>query len=612
MPQLRTITDARASVLVRDVEGKPSRIEGLAVPYGVTIETANGRESFSRGAFASMVDAVAKGERLAYLTRHGKDGGQIAAVIDSLREEDDGLHFGGELLADAEGSRVQAASEVVSYVNAGIKGVSVEVIPMGKPVRKGDHLNHVTGARLTAIAHSYAPAYREATVALRSAEHSAGRVKLGMPILSAEALTQRKTAIETEIATTRTLAESEDRDLTAEERDAITALEGRVANVAKLITSAENDAQRRDAERKAVPATKDAAKPSGFVLTRAETQYGPGTGHSYFADLLHIQERDAAAMERMSRHRALVTELADALTRGVESSELAGAYPTGYFPDLYVPDVSYTGPLSGFFAETPITAPNPFIVPTFGTQTGDTAIQATENTALANVDVTTVPKNVTPVTIGGETIVSRQAVDGASPGTDIIIGNQLREILMRDREREIALVLEALVSSGAIADTAGTGAAQSGRDLVRGITAVIGQYYAGAAAGGAGARFLPAEGWFTNSTDWGNLAAAEDLNNGRPLMPYINPVNSNGQLMQPGFQKGVLGGVPVEPAWALLSATNHIVARKNDARQWLSAVRDVRLDERNGPVSVVFAVYQYFAFAVLQPKGVRRYTYTNV
>jgi len=36
------------------------------------------------------------------------------------------------------------------------------------------------------------------------------------------------------------------------------------------------------------------------------------------------------------------------------------------------------------------------------------------------------------------------------------------------------------------------------------------------------------------------------------------------------------------------------------------------LMERNGPQSVVFAIWEYFAFAVLEPRGVRRWTYTNV
>jgi hypothetical protein len=307
----------------------------------------------------------------------------------------------------------------------------------------------------------------------------------------------------------------------------------------------------------------------------------------------------------------LITDLASQMERrAVDSSDIAGAYPTTHYPDLYVPDIAYSGPLSAFFAVTPIAAPNPISVPSFGAVTGDTDVQTAENAPVPNVDIATGPTALTPKTIGGETIVSRQAVDGASPGTDVIIGTELQELLMRDTEREIALVLEALPSSGAIPDTAGT--AGGGANLHAGIAGVLGQYYAGAAAGGAGARMLPAEAVFVNSTDWGNLVGAVDAS-GRPLLSYVNPQNALGTMgSNPGFQSATIGGVPVTPAWALLAATNEIVARRNDARQWKSAILDIRLTEREGPQSIVFAIWQYFGFAVLQPKGVRRYTYTNV
>jgi len=96
------------------------------------------------------------------------------------------------------------------------------------------------------------------------------------------------------------------------------------------------------------------------------------------------------------------------------------------------------------------------------------------------------------------------------------------------------------------------------------------------------------------------------------MLAYVNPQNALGQQGAAGFQSAVIGGVPVTPAWALLSPTNEVVARRNDARQWKSAVLDIRLIEREGPQSIVFAIWQYFGFAVLEPKGVRRYTYTNV
>ena len=598
MPNI--VTDRLGSVEIRDVDGVPSRIEGMAVPYGETISVYGGRERFRRGAFAEQVAAVRAGERLAYLTRHGENGGVLAASIDHLEERDAGLFFGASFL------QVGAADEVRAAIGAGLNGVSGEFIP-GIHSRRGDVNEHTAGVRLVAIAGSYAPAYKSARVQMRDAAPAAGR-KRTVPSLSLTALTERRDAIDLEANTIRTIAESEGRDLSTEDRDAISVLDGRRANIDTLITDATSEASRRDAERRALPA---GAPRSAAIVTRAEGVYGPGRDHSFFADLM-VASRDASAAARMGQHKALVSDLASQIERrATTTAELAGAYPVANYPDLYVPDVSYNGPLAAFFATTPITAPNPISVPSFATVTGDTAPQTAENAPVANVDVTTAPKTLTPKTIGGESVVSRQSVDGASPGTDVIIGNQLRELLMRDTEREIALVLEALTAAGTIADTAGTTPAASGRDLYKGIASKLGQFYAGAAAGGAGARFLPAEGVFVNSTDWGNLCAGEDTA-GRPLMPFINPVNALGELQGTGFQRGVIGGVPVEPAWAILDAKNEIIARRNDGRQWKSAVLDIRLMEREGPQSVVFAIWQYFGFAVLEPKGVRKYTYTNV
>jgi len=599
------VSDIRSTTIgriqIRDVQGAPNRFEGMALPYGVTIPVAYGRERFIMGAFAEAVAGINAGERIAYLNKHGADGGVPVGVITGAQERSDGLWFSGDYLDVPETPHAR------SQVLAGINGVSVEFVP-GKHRRKADVIEHYAGVRLAAIAGSYAPAYRQAHVALRSVARATEGGKV--PNLTVAALTERRDVITSQVAAVRQIAESENRALDDDETRDVETLTARIGNVDALIVEARADEARRDAERRSLPArAASGASGASIVETRSEAVYGPHTQHSFFADLM-TANRDAAASQRMHRHKALILDLAQQMDRAVDSSDIAGAYPVQNFPDLYVPDIAYSGPLSAFFATTTITAPNPIAVPKFGTVTGDTDVQTAENAPLPNVDITTGPLALTPKTIGGETIVSRQAVDGASPGTDVIIANELRELLMRDTEREIALVLEALTSSGAIPDTAGVPG--SGNDLHKGIAGVLGQYYAGAAAGGAGARMLPAEAVFVNSTDWGNLVGAVDAS-GRPLLSYVNPQNALGTMgSAPGFQSAVIGGVPVTPAWALLSATNEIVARKNDARQWKSAILDLRLIEREGPESIVFAIWQYFAFAVLQPKGVRRYTYTNV
>ncbi len=595
-------TTAAGRVETRDAtDNAPPRLEGLAVPYNTEVFADGAYELFRYGAFRDAVAEVEAGKRIAYLTRHGKNGGVVAATINHLREERDGLHFRADMLD------VSAAAETRSVIAAGIDGVSIEFVP-DKYIERHGIRQHTGGVRLAAIAGSYAPAYRSARVALRDV----GGTRR-MRNLSLEALRERQAAINTEITTLRQTAATEDRSLSEDEQEDLEALQGRKTNVEALISTAEADAKRRDAERSSLPQENaNEGRRSPAVVVREEPIYGRDASISYFRDLLYMRD-DSEAAERMRRHRAMVTDIADQINnRAVESGELVGSFPAQNFPDLYVPDIAKNGPLAAFFASTPLTSPAPITVPAFATVTGDTGVQATENTALANVDVTTAPRTLTPKTIGGETIVSRQAVDGASPGIDTIIRTQLDELLMRDKEREIAAVLEAITSSGAIADTAGTTPAASGRDLLKGYQTILGQFFAGAAAGGAGARFLPAEGIFPNSTDWGNLVAAEDTQ-GRPLMAYINPVNANAETGNaPGFQSGIVGGVPITPAWAILSATNHVVARRNDARQWLSSVMNFTLGERNGPQSIVYAVMQYFGFAVLEPVGVRRYTYTNV
>ena len=595
MPETRTTSLGR--IEIRDVADTPGHFEGLAIPYGEVISVAYGDERFVRGAFAEQVALINGGERIAFLNKHGVDGGVPVGIINRAHERDTGLWFAGDYLDTPETPQAR------SQVQSGLNGVSVEFVP-GKFRRKAGVIEHYSGARLAAVAGSYAPAYRTARVALRSVARATERGK--MPNLTVAALVERRDVITNQIAAVRSIAETDDRALDETETRDIESLSARLVNVDALIVDARADEQRRDAERRSLPARAAGGAPG--IVTRSESVYGPASGQSYFADLM-TSNRDSAAAERLHRHKALIIDLADQMNRAVDSSDIAGAYPTTSYPDLYVPDIAYTGPLSAFFAVTPITAPNPMVIPAFGSVAGDTDVQTAENAPVANVDVTTGPKTLTPKTIGGETIVSRQAVDGASPGTDVIIGGQLRELLMRDTEREIALVLEALPTSGAIPDTAGV--AGAGNDLHAGIATVLGQYYAGSAAGGAGARMLPAEGVFVNATDWGNLVGAVDAS-GRPLLAYVNPQNALGQQGAAGFQSAVIGGVPVTPAWALLADTNEVVARRNDARQWKSAVLDIRLMEREGPQSVVFAIWQYFGFAVLEPKGVRRYTFTNV
>ena len=87
-----------------------------------------------RGAFCRGCRSDQTGERLAYLNRHGADGGVPVGVITEAQERSDGLWFTGDYLD------VPETPQARSQVQSGINGVSVEFVP-GKFRRKATLLS---------------------------------------------------------------------------------------------------------------------------------------------------------------------------------------------------------------------------------------------------------------------------------------------------------------------------------------------------------------------------------------------------------------------------------------------------------------------------------------
>jgi HK97 family phage major capsid protein len=587
--------------VVRDTDGGsadgPRILEGLAIPYGTPYRLPWGEtETIHRGAFRDSVAAWRArpdGARPAYLTRHGGD--PVAAIVD-MRDTPAGVTFRAELFRREDGQLTTAAQDYLVQVRAGVNGASAEFLPDPDGIERVKDGYRVTRGALLAVAGAHAPAYDQARVAARS---TGGRNT--MPTITPQAPVDFATRLDTmhtdALAEARSItgaATAEGRELTPEEDRDVRSAQERAERVGRQRTAYAEERERLAQERSAAASTAG----SGVHVTRAEPVYRGQAGVSYFRDLVHAQKGDTTALERLARHRAHVQDLQQ---RAMDSADLGGTMATQYAPELFVPDLAMQGPLFSFFERTPISNALPIVVPVFDTVTGDVGFQAAENDPLPEVELKTKPTPITPVACGGKTIVSRQVVDGASPGADAIIQSQLRELLMRSQERLIATVLGALPVTGTIADTGGTGGGQSGRDLERGLRSAVAQFL--------GLRYLPAEGVLVNATDYRNLAEGEDLQ-GRPIMPMIGPVNTDSDFL-PGFSGGRVAGVPVGNAWAIASPLDNYVARRGDARSWASTALDIRYDEQRGPESIVFAIWQYFAFAVIQPKGVTRWTYTN-
>ena len=218
----------------------------MAIPYGVTIDVAYGRERFVRGAFAEQVGSVNRWgtPRVSHSATVLTVGFPLVLSISCRSEATDSI-LPETFWMCLNGHRH------ARQIGAGLNGVSVEFVP-GKFRRKADVVEHYAGVRLAGVAGSYAPAYREARVALRSVAR-ATEGKARMPALSASALTERRDALTRQVATIRSLAEAEDRALDESETGEIDTLNTRLANVTALITDAESESQRRDAERRSLP-----------------------------------------------------------------------------------------------------------------------------------------------------------------------------------------------------------------------------------------------------------------------------------------------------------------------------------------------------------------------
>src|SRR5690349_19153921 len=141
----------------RTVDGYAYRWGDLTQP-GATIQYPGLREGFERGAFADLI--AARGERpWPFLDVHR---GRTVAGI-RFDEDDTGLHYRGRLLDTA------AANEYAATIPAGNDGVSLEFAYRGAVSKRvGDTILHTKVPYIAALAGTYAGAYTDASVALRS------------------------------------------------------------------------------------------------------------------------------------------------------------------------------------------------------------------------------------------------------------------------------------------------------------------------------------------------------------------------------------------------------------------------------------------------------------
>lgn len=356
---------------------------------------------------------------------------------------------------------------------------------------------------------------------------------------------------------------------------------------------------RQAAERAQVAQLGRSASP--IVVTRDELVYGPG-GRSFLRDLVAMRHGDTAAGEAMGRHYAMLDGIADALyQRGdygafgeivyartgirvdgtrimgrageVLSSEIPGAYPNTYLPGLLTPRILKGRPMGGFYDRVPISDARPQIFPKVTTST-TVAAQASEGANPAASDFATTAVTANPLLYGAETVLSRQVIDGASPAAEGMVLADMMEAYAQASEAVIKTAVEAGSSAAGVAIAIATPFA--------GVQANVINYY--------GVRFKGAQGVFAPTAGFTTLLAENDTT-GRPKLPWLGAVNSDG-VVQDGGSSGAMLGAAVKLAYA--ATTNvWVFGVPSDFVIFESPVARFSYDASTGPSGVRVGIWAY-------------------
>jgi len=357
------------------------------------------------------------------------------------------------------------------------------------------------------------------------------------------------------------------------------------------VDRAAEDRQRAAAERETISELGRSA-PAGGVpgirVTRGEPVYGPRSPHSFLRDGWMATRGDAEAGERYARHNSHVAELAAAIERStawgpsgelvsragdVLSSEIPGAYPNDYVPGLLTPRILKGRPMGDFYNRFPIADARPRIFPKVTTSTA-VAVQSAEGAALSSTDFASTAVTATPLMYGAYTDVSRQTLDGADPSALSMILQDLIEAYGQASETVIKTAVEAGSTASGVAVTAATPYA--------GVLANVVNYF--------GTRFKPAEGAFIPSALFPVLLAQGDTT-GRPFLPMIGQMNSDGSVARGGIQADVLGAA-TRLSWA--STVNVCVfGVPSDFVIYESAIAQFSYDQVVGPQAVRVGIWAY-------------------
>lgn len=292
----------------------------------------------------------------------------------------------------------------------------------------------------------------------------------------------------------------------------------------------------------------------------------------------------------------------------VATTDVDELNPTRQRPDMYVDQRQYRYPMWTAVNKGSLTDITPFKFPKFNSASGLVGAH-TEGTEPSTGSFTTTGQTVTPSAYSGKAKINREVWDqGGNPQLSTLIWNQMVRGVNEALEAAVVTLLNAGSYTALATLTAGgTDRAAAG--------ALLGNELSG---GFAALQF--ARGGFFITDVFGQadlyltlLKATDDA--GRPLYPMLGASNANGTTGN-RFGEIDLGGVTIDPAWALAAAgqtaaTKSYAIDRQSVHGWASAPQRITMDAI-AVATVEIGVWGYQATAVSDDNGVRTITWDPV
>jgi hypothetical protein len=336
------------------------------------------------------------------------------------------------------------------------------------------------------------------------------------------------------------------------------------------------------------------------VVKREAFPYGHAgaEGRSFFADLVQ-SPRDSLAAARV--------EKAESMWRQVAAADEAAVKTDVTIPNVYdtstsaSQQITFPRDIADSIPKNPVSSARPILLPQVQGVTADggsgqvvSAHVENTNPAAGEIDIDYI--TVTPALYSGKFDISREALDAADPSMDSLLLGFLKESYNAVTE---AAAVTALTGTSGI-DTGSSTTDADAQVEARNMEKTLRQEMAAFKA----RRGLGPDVMWAAPGQYAALVGY-DASDGRPILPYLAPQNTSGQvgaMDQYGqWNLGILG-VPLINA-TYMTATKVLIARKSDCISYESPLLQFRWDEVAGPAKIRFVAAGYYVAACVRPEG---------